>query len=290
MMNGIQINRKGFGELNMIDNRDRQELERVLCSMAGLVKQTTGTTNFIAYYTMMDAMDHVRKHPAFKREVKMAFNIAKKKYNDYEKSLRFSNRPRFFCVEDIPEHVREKYKKGMTDTEYWNMWCDVGASSYASYSKELKVLYWKYHKSLNGHGVKHADILAWVLLADAALMLSVKYYDYLIKTVSEHCRLSYEQVDRCFSLFSLEGVEDAWDAAITEMQKHVNTNFNLSPSEDRNIYLGLRQLEEAISDDIMRYGGLREAIDMNKGVFASKWDYRQAVNEINRLSETEPDL
>lgn len=289
-MNGISINTKGFEGLNLIDGRDRVGLENIICRMAGLVKQTTGTTNFIAYYTMLDAMDHIKKHPAFKQEVKKAFNKAMQKYHEYEAGLRYSKAPRFFSVKDIPAEVRAKYKKDLTDAEYWNMWCDVGASSYTSYSKQLKVLYWKYKRSLDDHGVKHADLLAWVLLADASLVLSVKYYDYLITTVSEHARIALTPLDRCFKLFSLEGVEAVWDEAIKELQKHVNTDFNLSPSEDRNIYLGLRQLEEAISGDIMRYDGLREAMELNKDVFATKYDYRAAINDINRLSETEPDL
>lgn len=266
------------------------DVVRIVALAAGLVKNVTGVTNFISYYTMLDAMDHLKKHPAFRMEIKKSFRTAMDMYFDYEKKLRYSSAPRFFCVDDIPAEYRNRYKSDLTDSEYFEMWRDVGASSYSKYSKELKVLYWKYRKSIESHGVKYADIISYVLLAGTSLMMSFKFLSLLLQRISDETGISIKRIDLLFGSFKLDDVYAQWEKSVRLLEGKIDTKFNLSPAEDRNIYLGMRQLERAITADLLKMDGMRDAMELNRDKFASKYEYRLAVSEINSISASDDDV
>lgn len=111
------------------------EVERDIAQCSGFVKMMCGVANNCAYYVMMDALDHIRKHPRYAdNKIKRLFedkpNSALDFYKRYRNRLRWpmGHDLRFFHVADLTEEARKKYGEPMTDEQYFEFWEATGGA------------------------------------------------------------------------------------------------------------------------------------------------------------------
>lgn len=109
------------------------EVERDIMQCSGFVKMMCGVANNCAYYVMMDALDHIRKHPRYAdKSIKRLFegkpNSALDFYKRYRNRLRWpmGDDNRFFHIADLTEEARRKYGAPITDEQYFEFWEATG--------------------------------------------------------------------------------------------------------------------------------------------------------------------
>ncbi len=111
------------------------EVERDIAQCSGFVKMMCGVANNCAYYVMMDALDHIRKHPRYAdKNIKRLFegkpNSALDFYKRYRNRLRWpmGDDIRFFHIADLTEEARRKYGAPITDEQYFEFWEATGGA------------------------------------------------------------------------------------------------------------------------------------------------------------------
>lgn len=258
-------------------------------SIASTIKLVCGVANNAALLIVLDAHDKVRKHPAYRHQVKHLYCQAIKTYREQERELLHARRNRMFHLADMPENIRKKYGD-ITDAQYFEYWQGLGARAYTEGRPWITSLQNKYRLSLQGHGVEHADILAWVMAAQACLELACTMYEEQIRQCVATWHIPEENLRPVFGLFSMHRTADLWYQAMTQTDRTITT-YDLDPIEERNIAMGIRQLHEAWSDPKLIYGSAFTATEDFDDIFRTKGENKKALREINELlAETEAEL
>lgn len=283
---GKELLRVKHKAVNYIQNPagyNLEQLQHVLSDVAGHFKSVTGVSNNAAWLMCLDALDVLKKHPNYKGRVKYEFKRVYEAYRKYEHKLLYATAPRFFHVEDFTEETMKRYKEGLTDREYYDFWCSLADATYQRTRKGIvTVLMHKYKKSLDAHNVPHSDILQYALLAQACLVLSVKVYASLVRQASKVFQLPPEGIKAVFDPFCMKDISNAWYRAINMLEPKTE-EYSLEPSEERNIQLGLIQLEEEWASYENFYNSAIESVKEYDEVFKSSKEQKKAVKEIKRL-------
>ena len=268
---------------------DIKELSATMGNIASSVKLVCGVVNNATLLVMLDAHDKVRQHPAYRQKVKQLYCQAIKVYRQQERELLYARTNRMFHLADMPAEVRKKYGE-ISDSQYFEYWQGLGARAYTGGRPWLTSLQNKYRLSLQGHSVEHAEILAWVMTAQACLELSCTMYESQLRQSTEVYHIPIENLRPVFDLFSMRKTADLWYQALA-LTDPVATDYELDPVENRNIALGIRQLQDAWSDPKMLYGAAITATEDFDDIFRTKGENKKALREINeRMAETEAEL
>lgn len=259
-----------------------------MAAAAGLVKFICGVANNAAWLVALEALDHARRCRDYRGNVKHRFNQSVAAYHDYERNLIHNKNNRMFCVADMTPDIRKKYGN-ITDREYYDFWTATGAQAYTKTKSMITSLWNKYRLSLQSHGVKESEHLAWVMTATAALELAVNLYKRAIKDIVESYKLPRHLVEYVFSQFSLEPVRKRWNDAMLSLSPHVD--YTISGMEERNIVHGLEQLQEAWTDTSVLYDSASETVAEYKEVFRTPGEQKKVMREIAGIkAETEANL
>ena len=268
--------------MDIIKKITKEELAHKLAHLAGVVKLVCGVANNAALLVVLDAHDKVRQHPAYRHKVKHLYNHAIQTYRKQENEMLYNRINRMFHLADMPENIRKKYGN-ITDAQYFEYWQGLGAKAYNDYHHWITSLQNKFRLSLQSHDVEHYDILAWVMTAQSWLELACTMYDETLKSSD----LPKKALDYVFGQFSMRRTADIWYQAmvLTEPQTEA---YDLDPIEERNIAMGVQQLQDAWSDPKLIYGSAFDAtIDFND-IFRTKGENKKALREIKGLlAETE---
>lgn len=259
--------------------RTEAEVAHALAAAASVVKLITGTANNAAWLVMMHAHDQIRKHPKYKHETKRAYKAAIRAWHDYETALVTANTNRFFHVDDMAEHVRRKYGN-ITDAQYYEFWTSMGGTAYLQTKPMITSLWNKFRLSLLQHNVKHAEKVAWVMTALSCLELAVKMYESALRTVRENSGLPPSLINSIFACFSLRHISALWRKAL-DMTEDIT--YDIDEVEERNIELGVRQLQDAWTNGHLLYDSVRQSITDYDDVFRNKMEMRMALAEINTI-------
>jgi hypothetical protein len=259
-----------------------------MAAAAGLIKFICGVANNAAWLVALEALDHARRCRGYRGNVKYRFNQSVAAYHDYERNLIHNKNNRMFCVADMTPEIRKKYGN-ITDREYYDFWTATGAQAYAKTKPMITSLWNKYRLSLQSHGVKESEHLAWVMTATAALELAVNLYKRAIKDIVESYKLPRHLVEYVFSQFSLEPVRKRWNDAMLSLSPHVD--YTISGMEERNIVYGLEQLQEAWTDASVLYDSASETVAEYEEVFRTPDEQKKVMREIaNIKADTEANL
>lgn len=265
-----------------------EELQRRMAAAAGLIKFICGVANNAAWLVALEALDHARRCRDYRGNVKHRFNQSVTAYHDYERNLIHNKNNRMFCVADMTPDIRKKYGN-ITDREYYDFWTATGAQAYTKTKPMITSLWNKYRLSLQSHGVKESEHLAWVMTATAALELAVNLYKRAIKDIVESYKLPRHLVEYVFSQFSLEPVRKRWNDAMLSLSPHVD--YTISGMEERNIVHGLEQLQEAWTDTSVLYDSASETVAEYDEVFRTPGEQKKVMREIAGIkAETEANL
>lgn len=262
--------------------------ERQLAVASGYVKLMTGVGNNAAITVMMHAYNVVagigddekgrprQAHPNFRHECKRAYQDALREYEAYESRLLHASTKRFFHLADLDEKHRKVYGD-ITDREYFDFWRGLGAKPYTDTLPFIRALHNKYRLSLVNHHVPYAEILAWPMAATACLTLAVEMYDMAIRAM-ERAGISRKVGEAIFGKFSLRPLLTRWTRAmfLTEPK----SEYELDPTEDRNIEIGIRQILDVWSDPETIYGAVIETVPEYEEIFRTKGEMKKALRTI----------
>lgn len=274
----------------------KEELIEQVGRASSVVKLVCGIGNNAAWLVCLDALDRLKKHRNWKQHVKGGstvahdYNRAIYAFKLYEKKLLYTNDNRFFHVADMAESVRRSYSENLTDEDYYQFWASIGARAYETTRPLITSLCNKYRLSLESHGIKQTDILAWSMTAMACLDTSRTLYNIAIDECVATYRLPEKLLRHVFRVFELDGVAKLWNAAMVETDQGAH-DYKLNPTEERNIGYGLEQLASAWLNVQTIYGSTADCIADYVEVFRTKGFQKKALREISELrEETEAQL
>jgi hypothetical protein len=259
------------------------ESEQLLINASGMVKMVTGIANNAAWAAMLEAYDHAKKCKRYKQDVKRAFKGALSAFQVYERELLSPYGIRFFHMADMPPETRKKYGN-ITDEQYYEYWKNTGAQAYVNTRDIVTSLVNKYRKSLLQHGVNDAEHVAWVMMAQAALELSLRMYDVSVMKVHEATNISIGLLNLNFRILRLTLVTKQWRKALALISPD-SEDYDLDKQEERDIELGLEQLEEAwASIDNMFDSTIKTVADYEE-IFRTKGENKKAQRQLAEMRE-----
>ena len=266
------------------------EVERDIMQCSGFVKMMCGVANNCAYYVMMDALDHIRKHPRYAdKKIRRLFegkpNSVLDFYKRYRNRLRWpmGDDIRFFHIKDLTEEARRKYGVPITDEQYFEFWEATGGLAYQKSRPWITSLWNKFRLSLLQHDVPYPDITAWGLVGSSVLELAVETWDRTMRSVCEAVPvLPVNTINSIYAPFNMQQVATAWHKACRALAPETE-NYHLEETEEKNIVVGLNQLRELwVSPDLPFDATIAAVEDFRDEIFRSS---RQANKSIKELKE-----
>ena len=259
----------------------KQDIERKLATAASVVKLVCGVGNNAAWFTMLEALDHARQCRRYKHTVKREFGKAIDMLHRYERELVNNPHNRMFHVADMSDAVRKKYGN-ISDREYYDFWKSIGGRAYHTVRPQLTSLHNKYRLSLQQHGVPDAEHVAWVMVAQSTLEIAVKMYHSAIQEANHGGKIPQRIMEHIFGQFSLATVRRQWRTALALLSPE-SEGYDLDKVEERNIEMGLMQLEEALSDPSIFYDSTLQSVEDYDDIFRTKGENKKAMREIADL-------
>lgn len=251
--------------------------------IAEFMKTSVGVINNASWLICLDAHDAIQQHPAYRERCKRAYKDAIDRFHRYERTLVHAQVNRLFHVDDLPEDKRKQYGD-ITDRDYYEMWASSGSMAYMKTKPLITSLWNKYRVSLISHKVPHADLMAWPMAAMCTLKLAVKAYNSGVQGVCNTWKLPKRVVDGVFGQLSLEQVAKSWANALMLTSPEV-MDYDLDEIEERNIMLGIHQLEmEWTSPDIL-LGSIYKAVKDYGENFSDKAAHRSAMKRILEIKK-----
>ena len=256
----------------------REELQAKLQMAAAQVKLATGIGNNAAWAACLEAHDHIKQHRAYHHLVKRAYKAALEEFHDYERRLIHAQQNRMFHVADMSEQTRKIYGN-ITDREYYDFWAATGDNAYHDSRPLVTSLL-----SLVKHDVRQADLLAWPMGALACLELARQIYEVTLQVVIDTHNMPRSIVDEVFGQFSLSRVKACWQTALM-MTDPQATQYPLDTLEERNIALGIEQLQDAWVDTSEHLNATVKTMLNYDEVFRTKGEMKKAIREIEDLRD-----
>lgn len=269
-----------------------------MAKAASVVKLICGVGNNAAWQVVLHALTeingnkidptdpegnrHLPPHPRYRHEVKQAFKRAIDAFHDYERQLICATQNRMFHMADNTERIRKMYGD-ITDRQYYEFWASIGGPAFNKTKPLITSLQNKHRLSLLNHGVGEADKVAWVLTAMAALELAGQLYEKAIRECIDVYKLPESVVRSVFGQFSMNKITELWRRALMMLAPEVE--FELEPTEKRNIEMGLTQLCEAWIDPALLYDSTMESVEDYDEVFRTRGYQKKAMCEIAEVRE-----
>lgn len=279
-----------------------EELEKRVSQSAGFVKMMTGVANNAALQIIADCMDRLadrrssdsyadrpfHPHPRYKGRVKHLFGNALKERDHYRVELKWPTvgNLRFFNLADMPEEARKKYGV-ISDEQYFEFWESTGSYAYAQSQPLIGSLCNKFRLSLIKHGVAEPELVAWGMVGASVLELSVKIWETAMNSVYSACEgmLTKERLKDAFKPFLLARVSRAWNFALKELEPAV-ANYNADSAEERNVALGLEQLEELwVNPDTTFNSTIHAVEDYQDEVFSTVGHAKKSMRELAQMRD-----
>lgn len=258
----------------------KEELHRRVANAVGVVKLVCGVGNNAAWMVCLEAHDYIKNHERYRQTVKGGHPVSWyyckvfKMYREYERQLIYARNNRMFCVDDLTEKARKSFGK-ISNREYYEFWAGSGNAAYSRKHSMVTSLWNKYRLSLLNHGVSQPDLLAWSMTAQACLELAVQMYEQAIDSEAKLRNLPIGLLREVLEQFSMKDIAKVWRMALDATDPTVE--YELDEIEERNISMGLVQLQEAWSSTSTLYGSLSESIESYEEVFRTKGEKKKAL-------------
>lgn len=252
---------------------------------AALVKTTVGVGNNAAWMACLDAFDRIRQHPAYRHKVKAAYKKCFDALKAYERELVHARTNRYFHLDDMTPETRKIYGD-ITDRDYYDFWAAFGYQAYSDNYPFYTCLVNKLRLAYLGHGDPHPDILAWSTAAGLCLDMAGEIYQSCIRKCSEseewkHIGIPRSGWEYVFRTFDISHVARLWTEAHRLLSgKH---EFDLEPTEKRNIEIGYQQLMEKWLDADTLFGSRIKTCEDYSEVFRTNGEMKKAQREFAEI-------
>lgn len=261
---------------------ERQEtLAQIAGIISGLVKTTCGVANNAAWMACLEALGKVKEHPRYRKRAADGISIKKRfkdvvdQYHKYERNLLYGGPPYFFRLKDLPPDRRKSFGD-ITDSEYFDMWTAIGAQAYSRTRQFITCLVNKFKLSLESHGVKNADIIAWVITATTCLKIAVRVYGSALDNAGNTVGIAPSELNKIYKAFNMRVICELWMKA--ELAIEPSTDYDLDGVELKNIQLGIMQLEEQWMNTQTLYGSAVDIFKEYDDVWRTPGEQKKAIN------------
>lgn len=186
------------------------------------------------------------------------------------------------------EATRKKYGD-ITDRQYFEFWQGMGAYAYQETRPLVTSLWNKYRLSLVNHKAAYPDLLAWPMVGMAVLNLACSIHEHAVEEACRCLPIDNHIVKHIFVQLSLRRVLAEWVKALDLTDPTVH--YDLEPTEQRNIEIGVTQLAEAWANPDLLYDSSSNAIPDFDEIFRTKGEMKKSLREIAEMkSRTQEEL
>ncbi len=259
----------------------REEIAMRVGKSSAYIKTVVGIGNNAAWAAALEAHDHARKHPNYRHKVKHAFKAAMAAFTAYEHRLLYADRNRLFRLSDLTPEFRKRYGD-ITDREYYDYWAATGATAYATKRVWATNIQNKFRLSLLSHGVPHPDLVAWPMTASACLLLAEAIFDNAVDVCVHDFEVPKALLQAIFGQLNVHDITKRWDAAVSLLEPMTDT-YHLDAHEQRNIQLGLDDLQEQWTSVATLTDALAETTEAYGEVFRTQGEHKKALRQVAEM-------
>ena len=280
----------------VVSDMDMELLTRQLSSASGLMKELMGVANNAAWLVCLDAYDHLKTLPNWKKNVKGGHTVAQgfrrvfSAFHAYERELIYNETYGFFDLKGFSEKVRRMYGD-ISNREYYDFWASIGSSTYMRTKPFISSLQNKYRLALVHGGIDEgtAQTIGWGMCACGCLNSAVTIYNMSLDMIESEYDIPRKALDINFHLFNLKDVSKLWEDAVCAASPRC-FNVKLSDVDDKNIEQGLKQIMELWTEGRGIYDDMEKTVrDCGEDVLKSQGYVRKAIDEINKLRNVKYD-
>jgi hypothetical protein len=250
---------------------------------AGQVKMSAGIANNAAWMVVLEAHDHIRKHPNYKHQVKKMFRQVLEQFHAYERGLIYAEQNRMFRVADMEEQTRKIYGN-ITDREYYDFWTATGANVYTDTRLLVTSLQNKFRLVYEKHKFKHPGTLAWAYVGGACLTLAVQILKLTIDAVHDEYKIPSRACNEVFGQFRLDHIAKTWNEASRLLEPRAH-EIALEDIEQKNINQGLQQILEQWGDPVAQVSSVVLNIQEYEEVFRTKGEMKKALRSLRETRD-----
>ena len=261
-------------------------------TMAGVVKSEMGVVFPFQWYGCLDIIDKVKATKFYRQGVKRGLN-------GYIREMRIKrthliNPPhsvgRLFHVADFTKRTLSKFREGITNEDYYDLWEGQGLVAFERNSKYISSLIWKFQKAFDERGVRNSDVLALLCTGESLIRLCHTHYLEKMQVFKSQYGYGLEDVHKCFEMFNVENAAHQWHLALVSLDSNLSEEIMSEILDGRNLTLGLKQLMEELTDPIKILEISRENLVNNREIFRSKRIWLEEINNIDNMIADVPEV
>lgn len=259
-------------------------------TMSGVLKAEMGIVFPFQWYGCLDIIDKVKATKHFKQGVKKGLNgyISEMKIKRAQLLYPPHGSTRMFHVGDFNKSTLMKFREGITDEEYYDLWESQGLVAHAKNKTLINSLIWKLQKSFNERGDKNAEVLALLCAGEAIIRLCLVHHNEKMKVFRDQYGYGLEDVHRCFEMFNIAKAAHQWHIALNSLDHNICEKL-CEILDERNVVIGLKQIMEELTEVDNVLSITRENVVNNREIFRNKRTWLGEIQNIDEMIADAPE-
>lgn len=259
-------------------------------TMTGVLKAEMGIVFPFQWYGCLDIIDKVKATKHFKQGVKKGLNgyISEMKIKRAQLLYPPHGSTRMFHVGDFNKSTLMKFREGITDEEYYDLWESQGLVAHAKNKTLINSLIWKLQKSFNERGDKNAEVLALLCAGEAIIRLCLVHHNEKMKVFRDQYGYGLEDVHRCFEMFNIAKAAHQWHMALKSLDHNICEKL-CEILDERNVVIGLKQILEELTEVDNVLSITRENVVNNREIFRNKRTWLGEIQNIDEMIADAPE-
>ena len=259
-------------------------------TMTGVLKAEMGIVFPFQWYGCLDIIDKVKATKHFKQGVKKGLNgyISEMKIKRAQLLYPPHGSTRMFHVGDFNKSTLMKFREGITDEEYYDLWESQGLVAHAKNKTLINSLIWKLQKSFNERGDKNAEVLALLCAGEAIIRLCLVHHNEKMKVFRDQDGYGLEDVHRCFEMFNIAKAAHQWHIALNSLDHNICEKL-CEILDERNVVIGLKQIMEELTEVDNVLNITRENVVNNREIFRNKRTWLGEIQNVDEMIADAPE-
>ena len=259
-------------------------------TMTGVLKAEMGIVFPFQWYGCLDIIDKVKATRHFKQGVKKGLNgyISEMKIKRAQLLYPPHGSTRMFHIGDFNKSTLMKFREGITDEEYYDLWESQGLVAHAKNKTLINSLIWKLQKSFNERGDKNAEVLALLCAGEAIIRLCLVHHNEKMKVFRDQYGYGLEDVHRCFEMFNIAKAAHQWHIALNSLDHNICEKL-CEILDERNVVIGLKQIMEELTEVDNVLNITRENVVNNREIFRNKRTWLGEIQNIDEMIADAPE-
>ena len=276
MNNLTNLSKPNINVLNAAGYTNFEQVSGAVDELTAHVRINTGVANNCAYIVLSNALDDVRKHNKYKREVKRAFNAVTDAWKHYEAMLQ-NSASRFFDINDLNDEQRKAFGD-ITSVQFFDFWRGYGYAAYKHTYNAINSLRHKFRKIAIRLGYDDPDIVSSLSVAHVCLDAACQIYDLTLEIQCDKLKLDRRICNDLLYVFSPKRVLKAFQNAITLLYPNL-FGEDVSDEEQHNIDLSYQEITMLWTSTDFVFRSISEACEEYSEIFRTKGYAKKAAME-----------